>query len=257
MIDPRAVVDAAASLASDVTIGPFSVIGADVAIAEGTWVGPHVVIEGPTSIGRNNRIYQFASVGDRPQDKKYGGEPTRLEIGDGNVIREYCTINRGTVQDAGVTRIGNDNWVMAYVHIAHDCQVGNRIVLANGVTLGGHVKIGDDATLGGFTLVHQFCRIGAYSFCAFGSGVNQDVPPFVTVAGHRAEPHGINTEGLRRRGFPVAEINALRQAYKAVYRSQLRLEEAVAEVRKLVAEFPRLSILMDFFAAPSSRGIVR
>lgn len=257
MIDPRAVVDSAASLASDVTIGPFSVIGADVEIAEGTWVGPHVVIQGPTSIGRNNRIYQFASVGDIPQDKKYRGEPTRLEIGDGNVIREYCTINRGTVQDAGVTRMGDDNWVMAYVHIAHDCQVGNRTVLANGVTLGGHVTIGDDATLGGFTLVHQFCRIGAYCFCAFGSGVNQDVPPFVTVAGHRAEPHGINTEGLRRRGFPVAEINALRQAYKAVYRSQLRLEEAVAEVRKLVAEFPRLSILMDFLAAPSSRGIVR
>lgn len=256
MIDPRAVVDPAARLAADVVIGPFTLIGADVEIAEGTWIGPHVVIQGPTRIGCDNRIYQFASIGDAPQDKKYAGERTRLEIGDRNVIREFCTINRGTVQDAGITRIGNDNWIMAYVHIAHDSIVGDRTVFANGASLAGHVDVGDDAILGGFTLVHQFCRIGTHSFCAFASGVSQDVPPYMTVAGHRAEPHGINTEGLRRRGFPAEEIRAIKRAYKTIYKSQLRLEEAIGQVRALAKQFPRLQVLAEFLAS-SKRGIVR
>lgn len=256
MIDSRAVVDPRSELAGNVEVGPFTVIGPDVEIGEGSWIGPHVVIRGPTSIGRNNRIYQFASVGEVPQDKKYGGESTRLEIGDGNVIREYCTINRGTAQDAGVTRIADNNWIMAYVHIAHDCQVGSHIVLANGASLSGHVRVQDYATLGGFTLVHQFCRIGAYSFCAFASGIDQDVPPYVTVAGYRAVPRGINREGLRRQGFPAEEINAIRRAYKIIYRSQLRLEEAIEQVRSLTEGFPRLLILADFLVS-SVRGILR
>jgi UDP-N-acetylglucosamine acyltransferase len=257
VIDPRAAIDPRAQLAVDVTVGPFSVIGADVEIGAGTWIGPHVVIQGPTRIGRDNRIYQFASLGEIPQDKKYGGEPTRLEIGDRNTIREYCTLNRGTVQDTGTTRIGDDNWIMAYVHIAHDCQVGSRTVFANGASLAGHVQVGDDAVLGGFVLVYQFCRIGAHSFCGFACGVNQDVPPFVTVAGYRAEPRGINAEGLKRRGFSPEEIRAVKRAYKAVYRSQLPLGEAIEQVRALAAEFPRLHLLADFLATSSAHGIVR
>ena len=256
MIDPRAVVDPAARLAANVEVGPFTIIGADVEIAEGTWIGPHVVIRGPTQIGRDNRIYQFASIGEIPQDKKYRGERTALEIGDRNTIREYCTLNRGTVQGMGVTRVGHDNWIMAYVHIAHDCQVGDRTVFANGASLAGHVQVGDDVVLGGFVLVYQFCRIGAHSLCGFACGVDQDVPPFITVAGYRAEPHGINAIGLKRRGFPPQEIRAIRQAYKAVYRSNLRLEEALVRVRRLAEEFPRLRILVEFLAS-AGRGIVR
>lgn len=256
MIDPHALVDSAARLAPDVVVGPYTIIEADVEIGEGTWIGPHVVIRGSTLIGRDNRIYQFSSVGEASQDKKYAGEPTRLEIGDRNVIREFCTIHRGTVQDAGLTRIGDDNWIMAYAHIAHDCVVGNHTVFSNGASLAGHVYMGDEAILGGFTLVHQFCRIGAYSFCAMGSGVRQDVPPYVMAAGDPAQPHGINIEGLKRRGFTKEEIQAIRRAYKAVYKSQLRLEDAIVQVRALAADYPRIRILADFLNS-TSRGIVR
>ncbi len=256
MIDPRAIVDPDARLAADVSVGPFTVIGPKVEIGPGCWIGPHVVIRGPTRIGAGNRIFQFASLGEAPQDKKYADEDTWLEIGDRNTIREFCTFNRGTVQDTGVTRIGNDNWIMAYVHIAHDCLLGDRIIMANGSSLAGHVLVADDAMLGGFTLVHQFCRIGAHSLTAYSTGVSQDVPPFVTVAGHRAQPHGINAEGLRRRGFPPEEIMAVRRAYKAVYRSGLSQAEAIQRVRSMAGEFPRLAILADFLAT-SSRGVVR
>lgn len=257
MIDPRAVVDPTACVAADVTIGPFSIIGPNVEIGAGTWIGPHVVIQGQTRIGRDNRIFQFTSLGEMPQDKKYGGEPTRLEIGDRNTIREFVTINRGTVQDAGLTRLGDDNWIMAYVHIAHDCVVGDRTIFANGASLAGHVHVEDDVVLGGFALIYQFTRLGMHSFCGFACGVHRDVPPYVTVAGYRAEPHGINSEGLRRRNFTDEEIQAIRRAYKIIYRTNLRLEEAVDKVREMAAEWPRLTILTDFLAAPSRNGIVR
>ena len=257
MIDARAVVDPSARLAADVTVGPFSVIGPDVEIDAGTWIGPHVVIQGPTRIGRDNRIYQFSSLGEIPQDKKYGGEPTRLEIGDRNTIREFVTINRGTVQDASLTRLGDDNWIMAYVHIAHDCVVGDRTIFANGASLAGHVHIDDDVVLGGFALVYQFTRLGIHSFCGFACGVHRDVPPYVTVAGYRAEPYGINAEGLRRRGFPDEEIQAIRRAYKVIYRSNMRLDEATEKVREMAAEWPRLEVLAEFLTAPSRNGIVR
>lgn len=257
MIDPRAVVDPNAQVAPDVVIGPFSIVGPEVEIAEGTWIGSHVVIQGPTRIGRHNRIYQFTSLGEAAQDKKYRGEKTYLEIGDRNTLREFCTINRGTVQDAGTTRIGNDNWLMAYVHVAHDCQVGNRVVFANGATLGGHVRVDDDAVLGGFALVYQFCRIGAHSLCGFGCGVHKDVPPFVTVAGNRAKPYGINAEGLRRRGFTPQEIRAVRLAYKMLYRSDLRLPQAIYQLRKLAETIDRIEVLVDFLLGRSARGIVR
>ncbi len=257
MIDARAVIDPTAELAADVTVGPFSVIGPQVEIEAGTWIGPHVVIQGPTRIGRDNRIFQFASLGEMPQDKKYGGEPTRLEIGDRNTIREFVTINRGTTQDTGLTRLGDDNWIMAYVHIAHDCWVGDRTIFANGASLAGHVHMEDDVVLGGFALVYQFTRLGMHSFCGFACGVHRDVPPYVTVAGYRAEPHGINAEGLRRRGFADEEIQAIRRAYKVIYRANLRLEEAIDQVREMMRDYPRLQILADFLAAPSRNGIVR
>ena len=206
LIDSRAVIDPSAELDEGVSVGPFSVIGAGVRIGKGTSIGPHVVVKGPTTIGCDNRIYQFASVGEDPQDKKYAGEPTRLEIGDRNVIRESATLHRGTVQDQGITRIGNDNLFMAYIHVAHDCVIGDNAILANGASLGGHVQIGDWAILGGFTMVHQFGRIGAHSFCGMGSAVNMDLPPFVTVSGQPAKPHGINSEGLRRRGYSDASL---------------------------------------------------
>lgn len=257
MIDARAAIHPTARVAENVTVGPFAVIGADVEIAAGTWIGPHVVINGPTRIGKDNRIFQFASLGEMPQDKKYGGEPTLLEIGDRNTIREFVTINRGTLQDAGATRLGDDNWIMAYVHIAHDCVVGNRTIFANGASLAGHVHVADDVVLGGFALVYQFTRLGAHSFCGFACGVHRDVPPYVTVAGYRAEPYGINAEGLRRRNFSDAEIQSIRRAYKIIYRSNLRLEEAQEKVQEMVAETAHLQILADFLAAPSRNGIVR
>ncbi|MGD8573455.1 MAG: acyl-ACP--UDP-N-acetylglucosamine O-acyltransferase [Gammaproteobacteria bacterium] len=256
MIDERALVDPGARLADDVTVGPFSVIGPDVEIGPGTVVGPHVVIQGPTRIGRDNRFYQFSSIGEQPQDKKYRGEPTRLEIGDGNTIREFCTINRGTTQDRGATTLGDENWIMAYVHIAHDCVVGSHVIMANAATLAGHVTIEDHAILGGFAKVHQFCRIGAHSFCGMNVDLTRDVPPYVMVSGVPAAPHGINSEGLRRRGFSDASIRAIKQAYRTLYRSGLRLEEARQRLSEAAEDAPEVLALVDFLA-DSNRSIVR
>lgn len=256
MIDPAAVIDPTAEIAGDVTIGPYSVIGANVAIDAGTRIGPHVVIKGHTRIGRDNTIYQFTSIGEDPQDKKYNGEPTLLEIGDRNTIREFVTINRGTVQDEGVTRLGDDNWIMAYVHIAHDCQVGNQTIFANNASLAGHVTVGDYVILGGFTLVYQFCSLGPHSLTAYGSGISLDVPPYVTVGGSPARPHGLNMEGLRRRGFPEAVRKVLKQAYKTLYRENRSLQDAIAELKGRVDECAELEVLVSFLET-RSRGIVR
>lgn len=256
MIHPTAIIDSKAELAPDVQVGAYSIIGPGVRIDSGTTVGPHVVIQGRTSIGRNNRIYQFASLGDAPQDKKYAGEDTRLEIGDGNTIREFCSFNRGTVQDAGVTRIGSDNWLMAYVHIAHDCQVGDHTIFANNSSLAGHVLIQDHAILGGFTLVHQFCKVGAHVITAAATVVFKDVPPYLTVAGYQAKPHGINTEGLKRRGFAPATITRIQRAYKTLYKSNLLLEEAKQQLAEQRKECEELGTLLEFLEI-STRGIVR
>lgn len=256
MIHATAVIDAAAELAADVTIGPYSVIGPDVTIGAGTEIGPHVVIRGPTRIGEDNRIFQFASVGDAPQDKKYANEPTRLEIGDRNTIREFVTLNRGTVQDEGVTRIGDDNWIMAYVHIAHDCRIGNQTIFANNASLAGHVTVDDYAILGGFTLVHQFCAIGAHSLTAFGSGISKDVPPYVTVGGSPARPHGLNMEGLRRRGFSEDVRKRLKDAYRVLYRENLSLADAIERLQSAAADCDELRLLVDFLGK-QTRGIVR
>ncbi len=256
MIHPKAIVEPGARLAADVIVGPYAIIGGQVEIGAGSSIGAHAVIEGRTRIGRNNRIHSFAAVGGAPQDKKYAGEDTGLEIGDGNTIREYVTINRGTVQDAGVTRIGDDNWIMAYVHIAHDCQVGSHTIFANATQLAGHVHIGDWAILGGVTLVHQYVHIGAHSFSAVGTILVQDVPPYVMVAGQDAKPYGINSEGLRRRGFSSESIGALKRAYRTLYRSGLGLEEASAALQTLAQEHPEVRPLAEFLAR-SSRGIVR
>ncbi len=256
MIDARAVIDPSARIAEDVTIGPFSVIGADVEIGSGTWVGPNVVINGPCRIGRDNKIFQFASVGELPQDKKYAGEDTLLEIGDRNVIREFCTLNRGTVQGGGVTRIGSDNWIMAYVHIAHDCIVGDHTIFANNTNLAGHVTIEDYAILGGATLVHQFCTVGAHSFCGMGSAIAKDIPTYMMVSGQPAAPHGLNVEGLKRRGFSAEELKQLRRAYKIIYRSGLRLVEAIEELKPVAQQCEVVRPLLDFIQN-SSRGIAR
>ncbi|MCU0766195.1 MAG: acyl-ACP--UDP-N-acetylglucosamine O-acyltransferase [Gammaproteobacteria bacterium] len=256
MIDPRAAIAAGAELDEGVSVGPFAVIGDGVQVGAGTWVGPHAVIQGPTVLGRDNRIFQFASVGEAPQDKKYGGEPTRLEIGDRNVIRECATVHRGTVQDAGVTRVGSDNLLMAYTHVAHDCTIGDHVILANAASLGGHITVGDWAILGGFAIVHQFCRIGAHCFCGMGSVISMDVPPYVTVSGHPAAAYGINSEGLQRRGFAPDAVARIRQAYKVLYKSGLRLEEAIAALQEQAAETPELEPLVAFLRA-SRRGIVR
>lgn len=225
-IHPTALVAAGASLDSDVEVGAYSVIGEHACIGAGTVIGAHVVIDGRTRIGRGNRIHPFASIGGAPQDKKYRDEPTRLEIGDGNTIRECVTINRGTVQDQGVTRMGDDNWIMAYVHVAHDCIVGSHTTIANSTNLGGHVEIGDWVTLGGACGVHQFCKVGAHAMTAVGSVVLHDVPPYVMVSGNTAQAHGINSEGLRRRGFSAARINAIRRAYRVLYKDGLTLAQA-------------------------------
>jgi UDP-N-acetylglucosamine acyltransferase len=256
LIHATAVIDPAAELAADVTIGPYSVIGPDVTIGAGTEIGPHVVIRGPTRIGDDNRIFQFASVGDAPQDKKYADEPTRLEIGDRNTIREFVTLNRGTVQDEGVTRIGDDNWIMAYVHIAHDCRIGNQTIFANNASLAGHVTVDDYAILGGFTLVHQFCAIGAHSLTAFGSGISKDVPPYVTVGGSPARPHGLNMEGLRRRGFSGDVRKRLKDAYRVLYRENLSLVDAIKRLQSAATDCDELQLLVDFLGK-QTRGIVR
>jgi len=256
MIDPHAAIDPGAELDEGVSVGPFSVIGPGVKIAAGTRIGPHVVVRGDTSIGRDNRIFQFSSIGEDPQDKKYAGEPTRLEIGDRNTIREFVTINRGTVQDGGVTRIGSDNLLMAYTHVAHDCQVGNHTIMANAASLGGHVHLQDWVILGGFTIVHQFCRIGSHSFCAMGSSVSKDVPPYVMVGGHPAKPHGLNSEGLKRRGFDQAQLSRIKSAYKTLYHSGLRLEEATAMLEAGAGENEEMLLFTQFLRA-SERSVVR
>ena len=256
MIHPQAIIDPKAYIAAGVSIGPYSIIGPDVVIDEGTWIGPHVVINGPTKIGKNNKIYQFASIGEAPQDKKYAGEPTRLEIGDGNIIRESVTISRGTVQDEGITRVGNENLIMAYAHIAHDCQVGSFTVFANSTSLAGHVHVADYVIFGGFTLVHQFCKIGAYCFTAMGSAISKDVPPYLRVAGHMAKPYGLNSEGLKRRGFSAEAIAELRSAYKILYRSGLTLEQAVKDLTEKAESSEEVRQFLDFIKA-SRRGIIR
>ena len=256
MIDARAIVSPKAQLAADVTVGPFSIIGPDVQIGAGTVVGPHVVINGPTVIGADNHFFQFASIGDAPQDKKYKGEPTRLEIGDRNVFRENCTVNRGTTHDKGVTRVGSDNLFMAYSHVAHDCQVGNKTVFANCAALGGHVEIGDWVILGGLTAVHQFAKIGAHAFLAGGAIVTRDVPPYVMVAGNPAEPHSVNSEGLKRRGFTEEQIRNIREAYRILYRSDLRLSAALEKMQPLAETHAEIRAFVDFIGT-STRSIVR
>lgn len=256
MIHPSACIDPAARIAEDVQIGPFCVIGAEVEVGAGTRIGPHTVIDGPTRIGRGNRIHGFCALGGEPQDKKFRGERAELVIGDRNTIREFSTFNRGTADDASVTRIGDDNWLMAYVHIAHDCVVGNHCTFANAASLAGHVQVEDHVILGGFTLVHQFCQIGAHAFTAMGSVINRDVPPYVTVAGTYAEPHGINAEGLRRRGFSSDRILAIKRAYKTVYKSGLSLADARAQLALAAQGAPDVKLMLDFIER-SQRSLVR
>ncbi|MBA2690580.1 MAG: acyl-ACP--UDP-N-acetylglucosamine O-acyltransferase [Burkholderiales bacterium] len=255
-IHSTALIDPGAKLALSVEVGPYTVIGKDVEIGEGTKIGAHAVILGPTRIGRDNQIFHFVSLGEAPQDKKYAGEPTRLEIGDRNTIREYCTFNRGTVQDAGVTRLGDDNWIMAYVHLAHDCQIGNHTIFANNATLGGHVHVGDYAVLGGLTGVHQFVHVGAHSITAAGTVLLQDLPPYVIAGGNTAKPYGINVEGLKRRGYAAETMVNIKRAYKTLYKSSLSLAEAKAEISADAADCPELQILVDFLAT-AQRGIIR
>jgi UDP-N-acetylglucosamine acyltransferase len=255
-IHPTAIVHAGARLAPGVEVGAYSIIGEFVEVGEGSRIGPHVVINGHTRIGRDNRIFQFCSIGEIPQDKKYAGEKTRLEIGDRNTIREFCTFNCGTAQDAGVTRLGDDNWMMAYAHLAHDCQVGNHAIFANNAQIAGHVSVGDHAILGGFTAVHQFVRIGAHSLTALGSILLQDLPPYVMAAGNTAKPYGINSEGLKRRGFSSAAIMSIKRAYKTLYKSGLKLEAAQAAIAAESENVAELAVLADFLAA-AGRGIVR
>jgi UDP-N-acetylglucosamine acyltransferase len=256
LIHPQAIVDPSARLADDVEVGPWTLIGPEVEIGAGSRIASHVVIKGPTRIGVGNRIFQFATVGEECQDKKYRGEPTRLEIGDHNVIREGVTLHRGTVQDAGVTRLGSHNLLMAYVHVAHDCVVGDHVIMANNAALAGHVHVGDHAVLGGFTAVHQFCRIGPHAMCGAGSVVLKDVPAYVMASGNSAHPHGINLEGLRRRGFSAQALATLRRAYKAIYRQGLTVEQALAALAALAVEEPAVLPLIESLQT-SSRGIIR
>jgi UDP-N-acetylglucosamine acyltransferase len=256
VIDPHALVSPQARLAADVTVGPFTVIGPDVEIGPRTIVGPHVVINGPTRIGADNHFFQFASIGDAPQDKKYKGEPTRLEIGDRNVFRESCTVNRGTTHDKGVTRIGNDSLFMAYSHVAHDCTIGDKVVFANCAALAGHVEIGDWVILGGLTAVHQFVKIGAHAFLAGGAIVQRDVPPYVMVAGNPAKPHSVNSEGLKRRGFDEEQVRNIRNAYRVLYRSDLRLADALEKLKPIATARSEIRAFVDFIGS-STRSIVR
>ena len=251
-----AIISPGAELAEDVKVGPYSIIGNDVQIGAGTEIGSHVIIKGATEIGDNNRILQFASIGEDPQDKKYAGEKTRLVIGDGNTIREYCTLNRGTAQDIGVTRIGNNNWLMAYVHVAHDCDIGNEAVFANNSSLAGHVSVGDYVIFGGFSGVHQFCRVGAHSFIGNNAAVTRDVPPYIMVSGQPAVPRGVNSAGLKRRGFNSDQAKNIKEAFRLLYRLGLRLEEARDRITELAADREELRIFAEFLE-PSERSIVR
>lgn len=259
-IHPTAIVHEGAWLHPSVTVGAYSVIGAHVKVGAGTRIGPHCVIEGHTTIGADNQIFQFASLGAQPQDKKYAGEPTELVIGDRNTIREFCTFNTGTSQDAGVTRVGNDNWIMAYVHIAHDCAVGSHTILANNATLAGHVHVGDWVILGGLTGVHQFVKIGAHAMAGFASRVAQDVPPFMMIEGNPLAVRGFNIEGLRRRGFTPERLKAVKQMHRLLYRQGLTLEDAVQAIAALATEMPEAAqdiALMQSFLTASTRGIAR
>jgi UDP-N-acetylglucosamine acyltransferase len=256
VIHPQAIVDPGARIGKNVDIGAFSIIGPGVEIGDDTWIGPHVVIFGPTRIGKNNRIYQFCSLGDAPQHLGYQGETTRLEIGDRNIVREYCTFNRGTVGGGGVTRLGDDNFIMAYCHVAHDCHVGNHTIFANGTSLAGHVTIEDYVIFGGFTMVHQFCRVGAYTMTGISTVTFKDIPPYLLVAGNTAVPHGLNLRGLKRRKFSASAIESLRRAYKILYKSGLRLEEALALLAENAKDSAEVNHFFQFIKA-SERGIIR
>ncbi len=256
MIHPTALIDPSAELAEGVEVGPYAIIGAEVQIGAGTRIGPHVVIKGPSRIGKDNHIFQFASVGEDPQDKKYQGEVTRLEIGDRNVIREFATLHRGTAQDQGLTRIGNDNLFMAYTHVAHDCVVGDGVIMANAASLAGHVHVDSFAILGGFSLVHQFCRIGQYSFSAMGSVISRDILPYVMVGGSPTKPRGINSVGLERRGFSPEAIRQIRKAYKTIYKSKLMLEEALQQLIEMADDTPEIQCMVDFIQQ-TGRSIIR
>jgi UDP-N-acetylglucosamine acyltransferase len=256
LIDSKAIVDSHAELADDVSVGPYSVIGADVKIGAGTIIGSHVVIKGPTSIGKQNRIYQFTSIGEDPQDKKYAAEITRLEIGDRNTIREFTSMHRGTQQDNCVTKIGDDNLFMAYTHVAHDCIIGNNVIMANGASLAGHVHLNNNAILGGFTLVHQFTQVGQYSFAAMGSAITQDIPPFIMVGGKPTRPHGINSVGMERNGISTEDIRLIRNAYKIIYKMNLRLEDAIEKMEDMASDSKQLTDMISFLRNVS-RGILR
>lgn len=256
MIHPTAIVSNSAVIADDVEIGPYSIIGDDVVIGSGTRVGSHVVIRGPATIGSDNRIYQFASVGEDPQDKKYAGEPTKLVVGDRNVIREFCTISRGTASGDGETVIGDDNLIMAYVHIAHDCIIGDKTIMANNATLAGHVNVGDWVIFGGFAGVHQFCKIGAHAFLGMYAAINRDVPAYTMVSGYPAEPKGINSEGLRRRGFTPEQIRNIKDAYRVVYRKGLKLADAIDEIASRTETQPELELFLESLRS-SDRGLAR
>ena len=256
LIDSKAIVDSQAELADDVSVGPYSVIGADVKIGAGTIIGSHVVIKGPTSIGKENRIYQFTSIGEDPQDKKYAAEITRLEIGDRNTIREFTSMHRGTQQDNCVTKIGDDNLFMAYTHVAHDCIIGNNVIMANGASLAGHVHLNNNAILGGFTLVHQFTQVGQYSFAAMGSAITQDIPPFIMVGGKPTRPHGINSVGMERNGISTEDIRLIRNAYKIIYKMNLRLEDAIEKMEDMASDSKQLTDMISFLRNVS-RGILR
>jgi UDP-N-acetylglucosamine acyltransferase len=256
MIDPRAVIHPGAQLGAEVSVGPFSIVGPNVSIGPRTVIGPHAVIDGHTRMGADNKVSPFASIGGPPQDKKYAGEPTRLEIGDRNVFRECCTVNRGTTHDKGVTRIGDDNLLMAYAHIAHDCVVGNKTVFANCASLGGHVEVGDWVIIGGLAAVHQFVKIGAHAFLGGQSALTRDIPPYVMAAGQPTVPHAVNSEGLKRRGFSPEQIRNIKNAYRILYRSDLRLTEAMARLEPLAAEHPELRPFVEFIQG-STRSLVR
>jgi UDP-N-acetylglucosamine acyltransferase len=255
-IDPRAVVAEGAKLAPGVEVGAYAIIGPDVEIGEGTVIGPHAIVTGWTRLGARNKVFQFASIGDAPQDKKYAGEPTRVEIGDGNVFREYVTVNRGTAKDKGITRIGDDNLFMASSHVAHDCVVGSHCVFANLATLAGHVEIGDHVILAGFTGVHQFCKIGSHAFIANNTAVTRDVPPYIMAVGHPAEPHSVNATGLSRRGFSAEQVRNIKNAFRTLYRSDLPLEEAVTRLREAAATQPEILPFVEFIGR-STRSLVR